>query len=256
MSKVWKRKHTCEGVMMSKIEVGTSNFKMFVDAIGCFCREGDVRFEQSRLRFVGVDAAGVALTECEIPAKLVDGEEERVGLDFNKLQQVAKKSQGDNIILDHYEGLVKIKVDRTTYKLQTIFLPSKDQPIPTIPSTVHIKMLPSDLASGILAVTDMADTKDANAGVWFLWNDGKFVLRDKAELNVEVEYAQDEYDGNIVEGIARVLISKMYAEPIAGILKKYDVCRVSVGTEMPLVVIMKKDECKCGFVIAPRVEVG
>lgn len=241
---------------MFKFEVGNAYFGMFMDAASSFCKDGILQFEQGKLKFVGVDSAGVVLTECEVPGKLLSGEPEQIGMEFGKLQQVAKKARGDTMVLEHEGGLVRIQAARTTYKLQTLVIP-KCPSVPNIPSTVSIDIGVDNLAEGVLAVTDMADKKDLSAGVWFVWDQGKFKLRDKQELVVEVEYGPEEYKGIAADGVtfARVLISKEYAEQVATVMKKYDVCRVAMGTDMPLVVVMKLDDCKCGFVIAPRIEV-
>mgnify|MGYP001294622367 CR=1 FL=1 len=241
---------------MFKFEVGNDDFEVFMEAASSFCREGILQFEQEKVRFVGVDSAGVVLTECEVPGKIVSGDPEHIGLDFKMLQQVAKKARGDTLHLEHDGGIVRIQAARTTYSLQTLVVP-KCPNVPDIPSTVSIDINPDMLAEGILAVTDVADNKDISAGVWFVWNNGQFKLRDKQEMVVEVEYGAEEYKGVPKEGVTsvRVLISKMYAERIAMMLKKYDVCRVAIGTDIPLVVVMKSDNQKCGFVVAPRIEV-
>lgn len=242
--------------VMFKFKILSEDLDIFLAAVSAFCREGNLEVSESRLKTVLVDAAGVALVEVEVPIHDLQGGPFVVALAWDKLQLAAKKQSGE-VEVTYDDGLVKIKSGRAKYNLQTL-VGVRPQKVPTVPSKVRFKIDPGDFAEGVHAVGAVADKKDLSAGVWFVWNNGQLVLKDKEQLLVEVEYEKGDVEVVSVEGVetCRTLVSKEYAEGVVTVMKKLDVCLVAMGQDVPLVVLGKNDRCKVGFVVAPRIEVS
>lgn len=241
---------------MFKFEIDSEDMGVFLAAVSVFGREGNLRVNESSLSTVAIDNAGVALTEVEVPIKGLVGGPFVVGLQWDKLDNACKKAKGViEVVYD--DGMVSIRAGKAKYNLQTL-VGVKSQKVPNIPSLVKFRIDPGDLAEGVDAVCAVADKKDLSSGVWFVWNNGQLVLKDKEQLLVEVEYEKGDVEVVSVEGVetCRTLVSKEYAEGVVTVMKKLDVCLVAMGQDVPLVVLGKNDRCKVGFVVAPRIEVS
>lgn len=241
---------------MFKFEVSSGDLSIFLDAASAFCKEGTLVVEEGKLSTVVIDPAGVALAEVEVPIEKLEGGPFVVALAWDKLAIASKKAK-DVVEVVYDDGMVSIRAGKAKYNLQTL-VGVKSQKVPNIPSLVKFRIDPGDLAEGVDAVCAVADKKDLSSGVWFVWNNGQLVLKDKEQLLVEVEYEKGDVEVVSVEGVetCRTLVSKEYAEGVVTVMKKLDVCLVAMGQDVPLVVLGKNDRCKVGFVVAPRIEVS
>lgn len=237
---------------MFKFECQKDVLERFLSIASTFSREGIIRVEDKKLHTVVVDGAAVVLTEVECPLIMNEGTGV-VGVLFDKFESMVKKGK-DVISVEYDSGIVSVKSGNIKYKMESV-VGIKDVKVPDIPVGAKISIGCKELADGISAVEAVADKKDVGAGVWFIVDDGKFVLRDKEQRAVEVEYGSEEWKVVDGGGKCRTLITLGFASEIASVIRRMNECLLGLGIDNPVIVLGKDSSIKVGFIVAPRIEV-
>lgn len=245
---------------MFKATLGDSKFlKGAIDTISNIVDEGSLCIKSDGVSLMEMDAAHVALVDLMIGKESFDefevSEDIRLGLDLQRLDTILKRAgPGDVIVLDLDEDKNQLRVrvkDKSTrsFGLPLLDLSDEEFKMPVLDTESEVEILPDILKTAI------KDAEVVGDAVKFRTDADNFYVEASGDLgSVKVRVAKEEMvdfksGGEVTSGFSLDYLSDMIRAS-----ELTDTVKISLGTDLPVVLEFKGDGFHLNFLVAPRVE--
>ncbi|GGP21020.1 DNA polymerase III sliding clamp [Thermocladium modestius] len=233
-----------------------------VDAIAVLIEEATFSVAQDGLRLRALDPSRTSMVDLFIPKEAFEeypdvGSEEHIGINFNDLKKVLKRSRKDDkVMLETDNGKLKVKL--VGKAARTITMPMLDigmeqLPTPKVVFTVTAKLASDALDQAIKDVEIIADAIKFEGK-----EDGIYVKASSDKGDVEVKFEKEgdvmfEYD--LKETAAAVYSTDYLADAVARASSISDIVTLEFATQKPIALTFEIPMGgKLAYYIAPRMD--
>lgn len=234
--------YTFEDIMEEICTIPKDLFKPFFDTLKPITKSIEAHVENNMVWLTASDTAHTSMIKMSVNCNMVTPFTFKIDLD-----KISKMSVDGDFNLHHDDNVMIVKSGSTKYKIPIIADPNvRTFDFKELDYSGSVALSKDDIKKIIHIISYVKTDKDTAESLWFILEDNVFKIENK---NNTIEHT---FEGLINTGEGKSLFSIDLIEGMCSAYMQYETFCLSLGTDHPSMLTLKRDGLSTYILIAPR----